>query len=461
MKRYWLMAIMVLAWLAICLQPVAPPAALAEAAAKAPGKTLAKAPAKAPTKAPAKQEKFVDHDVKSGYYTIIDQDGRVISMIASQVSVGDYLITEDNHGYTIVRVVGKIGYARDEGVVNLEENASAALIGLSDSGSLWDRMLAALRFGRTKGPGPIGIYDTHSDESYQPTSGTASKNWGDIYSVAAALEQSIKTRGMRVIRSKANHNPHDDAAYLRSRRTVAELLKSRPVVLIDVHRDGIPNANYYRKRVSGKEIAQVRLVVGKENASRSVNFQFAKFLKAQADKLHPGLIKEIFWAVGDYNQDVGPRTILFEFGTHLNTLQAAEGGARFMGDVVAAAVSSASGPGGTTNAVRVRESKTGVKGQSGAGVRSALWVLGAVIAGGLLFVLLNTNSWEGFKKRLRHFAGKELSGFMGAAGSEEAGSKKDRLGEAGSRGDQARGSQKVDAGGGVEIIEHHDDKDRS
>ncbi|MGE5575771.1 MAG: stage II sporulation protein P [Syntrophothermus sp.] len=443
MKRFTLMAIIALAGLSVWLQPAA------TFAAKAPAK-------KAPVKTPARQpvEKFVDHSVESGYYTIIDQDGRVISMIASKVSVGDYLITEDNHGYTIVRVVGKIGYARFDRVVNLEENASAALrAALSQSGpeGLWDRLLAAFRFGRqARGIGPVGIYNTHSDESYVPTSGTASKDWGDIYQAAAILEKRLKEKGLRVIRSRANHNPHDDAAYVRSRRTVTELLKSRPVALIDVHRDGIPNANYYRKRVSGKEIAQVRLVVGKENANRAVNFEFAKFLKAKADKIHPGLIKEIFWAVGDYNQDVGPRTILFEFGTHLNSLKAAQDGAQFMADVVAAAVTSASGPSGTTRAVRTREAKTGVKSQSGTGARSALWVLGAVIAGGLLFVVLNTDSWEGFKRRLRHFGGKELSGFMGAAGSKKARSEKGRTQE----------GKKLDAGGGVEIIEHHDDRDR-
>ncbi|HBG44358.1 MAG TPA: stage II sporulation protein P, partial [Firmicutes bacterium] len=43
--------------------------------------------------------------------------------------------------------------------------------------------------------------------------------------------------------------------------------------------------------VSGQQVAATRLVVGRQNANRGVNFEFAKQIKAAADKLHPGLVR--------------------------------------------------------------------------------------------------------------------------------------------------------------------------
>ena len=56
------------------------------------------------------------------------------------------------------------------------------------------------------------------------------------------------------------------------------------------------------------------------------NLAFAKNIKAYFDKVSPGLIKGIFMAKGNYNQDLGPRTILIEVGTYTNSRIAAQRG---------------------------------------------------------------------------------------------------------------------------------------
>lgn len=65
-------------------------------------------------------------------------------------------------------------------------------------------------------------------------------------------------------------------AYRRSRATAVELLKQGPSALIDVHRDGIPDASEYTTEVDGEEMTQVRLLVGRSNPNSAANREFAE-----------------------------------------------------------------------------------------------------------------------------------------------------------------------------------------
>ena len=131
------------------------------------------------------------------------------------------------------------------------------------------------------------LYNTHSDESYAPSSGTSTKDWGDVYKVAAAFEQALKKHGLDVVRSTDNHNPHDGGAYTRSRRTLARLLKERPVAAFDIHRDAVP-PEVYRASVQGEDVTRITLVIGQQNQTRGQNLTFAKKLKSAADSKAPG-----------------------------------------------------------------------------------------------------------------------------------------------------------------------------
>lgn len=63
-------------------------------------------------------------------------------------------------------------------------------------------------------------------------------------------------------------------------------------------------------------MTKVRIVIGRGNQNREANEEFALKVKAVADKLYPGLVKDIYLGKGSYNQDLMPRAILLEFGTH-------------------------------------------------------------------------------------------------------------------------------------------------
>src|SRR5690606_7947161 len=84
--------------------------------------------------------------------------------------------------------------------------------------------------GRSRGA-DVGIYHTHNAESYRPTSGVEFKERGDIHEVGRKLKEEFEKRGLTVEWSENSHLPHDGQAYLRSRRTAAQLSRKRPATI--------------------------------------------------------------------------------------------------------------------------------------------------------------------------------------------------------------------------------------
>jgi stage II sporulation protein P len=308
---------------------------------------------------------------------LIDQEGRQITMAALELALGDIYIDEQNNLFEVINI-------KPDGVVEVAGKGKAEMPDVSDAfpESGFTAFIRNL-FGRLTGQAGqsdevIGIYHTHSAESYIPTSGDAFKNQGDIYQVGMALKQALENEGYEVVYSDKAHLPHDSGAYLRSRRTAAELSQNRPVTLIDVHRDAIPDPDEYRVNVNGEQMTSVRIVVGKQNQNRDANLEYAKRIKAIADKMYPGLIKGIFHARGNYNQDLGPRMILLEFGTHLTSLEEAQKSANLMAKVIPAAAGIAPGTAGSAGW------------QIGsAAMRTFWWILGLALIAGAVWLWMN------------------------------------------------------------------------
>jgi stage II sporulation protein P len=332
-----------------------------------------------------------------GYFTLVDEATEAeVTKAARMLDIGDSYIDGENRCWEVSRIDGDIAYVR-----KTSDNALADVLEGVEQGQVRGQagIWSWLQSLRSQADRPesrrVGIYCTHSDESYIPTSGTHTKEWGDVYRVGEALKAEFEKRGFTVDLSYNNHNPHDSQAYVRSRRTVADLLKKQPLVLIDVHRDAVPKSEY-ETVIEGDELAKIQLVVGRQNESRDANLEFAKALKARADKAYPGLVKGIFHARGNYNQDLAPRTILIEFGTHETSLDMATKAADLIADVLPRATGTAQKP------------------MERAASRSTGWIVALAIAGVIAFAVLNAVGWQG----VRNFFGREFSSAMGIKGKE-------------------------------------------
>lgn len=341
------------------------------------------------------------------YYTLVDDNGKELDQIGREVYIGDEMIMEDNSRYKVTqvdmnnhlatcRLVGK------ESIVWLEE---------------WDQ-IPVLDMAQDKNK--VGIYMTHTGESYVPTEGTESiPGNGGILKVGNTLAKNLREKGIDSQISFNKHDPHDANAYQRSRRTAVQLLKNNPLALIDVHRDGVPDPNFYKIQVQGKPGTKVRLVVGRQNPHMSANLEFAKQVKAYYDKNSPGLIKGIFMAKGNYNQDLAPRAMLIEVGTHTNSREAAENGVAMFAEGIPKLLGVAAAPGAgaqTPGGVRPISRGTG---------SSIAWLLAIVIIGGGLFLLISTGSLKGSWEKLSGL-GKEFTNYLGPI---RAKGKKDKDGE--------------------------------
>lgn len=260
---------------------------------------------------------YQDND---GYFTVYDEYGHFLFMIGSRVSVDDEYISGDNYRYRVVEV-------------NDDNNSAYArfIEELSDI-----ELSLSVQKEKTGNNANVGIYCTHSDESYVPSDGTESESEeGGIFDVAAELAKALKSKGFNVDQSEAAHEPHDAGAYRRSRQTAVDLMKKeKPAMLLDIHRDAVP-PEVYEENIEGNEASKIRLVVGKSNQNRSANEEFARKIKKVADEKYPGLIKDIFIGKGSYNQDLMPQAILFEMGTHTIKKERAIESTGYIADVLA------------------------------------------------------------------------------------------------------------------------------
>ncbi|KAF1086472.1 Stage II sporulation protein P (SpoIIP) [Sporotomaculum syntrophicum] len=329
-------------------------------------------------------------------YKITDNGNKLLSQMSRTVSIGDELITDSGRHYRIKTIDGFNAQAEFTGM-------DRELVGYIDE---YEDITVPVAGGQDWKQRPVALYHTHSAESYVPTDGTESKPYnGGIFDVGDAMAAELKKKGINVLHDKTPHEPRDTNAYYRSRRTVADLMKKNPVAVIDVHRDGIPDPNYYSKNIDGKEATQVRLVVGRQNPKMQSNMEFAKRMMAYVNKVHPGLVKEIFIAKGNYNQDLMSTAMLVEVGTHTNSKEAAENGATLFADALPGLLGLggvAQTPGGFTSPGA----------DSSAGWRTLVWIIGIAVLGGGAFLLISSGSWQNARKRLSGYWGREFAGFM-------------------------------------------------
>ncbi len=321
-----------------------------------------------------------------GYYTIVDEKGKVLHQTAHMLTKGDELITADNLRYRITEVKGDYAYAR---LIGKEEEAK---LNVSSENSFWSRLLAQ------GGEKNIGIYHTHSDESYVPSDGTESiyAN-GGIFKVGKVFANKLKEMGYQVYHSTRAHDPHDVNAYYRSRRTAAQLLQKNLSALFDIHRDAVP-PQVYAANVKGQEITKVKFVVGRTNPRFQSNLEFAKQLKAAVDKTHPGVVQGILIANSDFNQDLAPRAMLVEVGAHTNSREAAERGVAMFAEALPKVLGAPGSPPSTELPDAENRSSAW----------TIFWIVLLVTAAALAYLYVNTGSLEGALDQLRNLYGRLL-----------------------------------------------------
>ncbi|MFW6305978.1 MAG: stage II sporulation protein P [Bacillota bacterium] len=329
-----------------------------------------------------KADNMIGH-TEDNVISVYDENGKYIFGTAMGLSINDRYINENNIEYLILSINGKRAVAQELGKVNL-------LAGVKEDDLVTLTPLAA------QGTKRIGIYHTHNGESYLPGPDNISGQ-GEIHQIGDVLKDALQKKGINVIQSDNLHLPHDGAAYERSRNTAADILKQRPDAIFDVHRDAIPRKEEYVTEINGKEVSQIRLVVGRQNPGNKVNDQFARRIKSISDKQYPGLIKGIFYGRGIYNQQISPHSLLLEFGSHVTTKEQAATSAEMLADSINQLLYGAG-----------NQQQKGEEVENRTIMSTIFWIVLIVFIGLLAFLFINEGSVSGVINRIKTFFGREF-----------------------------------------------------
>ncbi|MDR1703016.1 MAG: stage II sporulation protein P [Sporomusaceae bacterium] len=179
----------------------------------------------------------------------------------------------------------------------------------------------------------VGIYHTHTAESFIPTSGVSHKpggQLGDIVTVGEALVKELEKRGILCLQSKTIHDyPSFMKAYGASEVSVRKMLSENSglKVVIDIHRDAGKRENSVIKLNNG-DAARLAMVLaqGQDDLPQPLwqqNLALAKLIDAKLNSYYPGLSRGIQFSEWRYNQHLHPHALLLEVGCQENSLEEA------------------------------------------------------------------------------------------------------------------------------------------
>lgn len=347
----------------------------------------------------------------SGYITVMDDTNTVILQTGFTIQTGDQYINEDNKLYEIITVEGT--------------QAKARCINTPESNLSFEQLAKSVQGDVATTQPLIAIYHTHTDESYIPTDGVATKTGqGSIMQVGDVLAQRLEELGYHVVHDTTLHDPHDANAYQRSRRTFMKLLALQPTTLFDIHRDSGP-LSMYKTTINGLDAAKILLVVGQQNQNKNTTLEYAKGIKASADAKYQGLIRGIFIAHGNYNQDLNPRSLLIEIGTQSNTLEAAKHSATLFADVVPSFIALSPNPTSASSELTMPSAPSTVINNNPENIAPTSYgydiafILGSLISSIIAYLYLSTGSWQEAKRKLYHFYKFEFTNFLGSRNKDK------------------------------------------
>jgi stage II sporulation protein P len=190
----------------------------------------------------------------------------------------------------------------------------------------------------------VGIYHTHTAESFVPSSGATHSpggQRGQIVEVGEAMVKRFEKNGIKAIQSKAIHDfPSFMKAYGPSEITAKKMLEENPSIqmIFDIHRDADKRENSL-VTINGMAAAKLTIVVAKGQPDLlqphwQQNHAFAKLIDARLNQYYPGLSRGIQVVDWRYNQHLHPRALLLEIGCQENSKEEAMRTAEMLADVL-------------------------------------------------------------------------------------------------------------------------------
>lgn len=189
----------------------------------------------------------------------------------------------------------------------------------------------------------ILIYHTHSQETY--------KGGGSVVDVGDYLTELLTQQyGLQVLHHKGEYDVNDrDHAYSNALPAVQKVLAENPTieVVIDLHRDGVPETTHLVTEVEGRPTAKIMFFNGLSyttargeltylnNPYRKDNLSFSFQMQLAAAEYYPNLTRKIYLKGYRYNMHVCAKTLLIEVGAQTNTYEEVKNAMLPLADILA------------------------------------------------------------------------------------------------------------------------------
>ena len=190
----------------------------------------------------------------------------------------------------------------------------------------------------------ILIYHTHSKEAFSD-----SKKGETVVALGDYLEEILETRyGIEVLHHKGKYDtPTRDNAYAQAQPNIEKILKENPSieVVIDLHRDGVPETTHLVTEINGKPTAQIMFFNGlcrttsgelgsypNEYLEDNLACSFQMHLTAM--EYYPGFARRIYLKGYRYNMHLCPKSMLIEVGAQNNTFAEAKNAMEPLADIL-------------------------------------------------------------------------------------------------------------------------------
>ncbi|GCD13025.1 stage II sporulation protein P [Clostridium tagluense] len=194
------------------------------------------------------------------------------------------------------------------------------------------------------------IYHTHTCESYFTSDKETFKTYNSldttrsVCAVGDVISQELEEKyGIAVIHDKTVHDKGDyNNAYKKSGVTLDKYLKIYGDfdLIIDLHRDSVPDKNRVTTKINGENVAQIMFVVAQQNSRYSKQKKLINSMIGISNKLYPTLLNDLeITAVNRgirfYNQDKSDNAVLIEVGTYTNDIGEVKNTGKYLSRIIA------------------------------------------------------------------------------------------------------------------------------
>ena len=194
----------------------------------------------------------------------------------------------------------------------------------------------------------ILIYHTHSQERFVDS--VPGDPATSIVGVGEYLTRLLGGYGFHVLHHTGEYDVDTrDDAYSRAGPVIEQILRDNPSIeiVIDLHRDGVPEGTHLVTDVQGKQTASIMFFNGlsRTTANGDIsylpnpyiqdNLAFSLQMQLAAQEYYPGFSRMIYLKGYRYNMHYCPKSLLVEVGAQTNTVQEVMNAMEPLADILA------------------------------------------------------------------------------------------------------------------------------